>query len=228
MGESGWKRTQCLKMDNIFFRCFAFLPIYIASSIYANIRPKSQWHQRATHIGADPSPLEAHFEIWVNANNFLYLCHPPIQAKIVDLQEYDSKNIVGELYQVAVDHRRLVEVISCHLFGVEMIRVVIDSEFSEVDLTLGCPSALAGLLLSEEGFCSTIRLSVTVVWYFETQQKIILGGCITIRSLSMTLVCQVECLVRYWQMNKLAKLGYALAISNLKLSVTLSLDRGNC
>ena len=95
-------------------------------------------------------------------------------------------------------------------------------------LTLRCPSTLAGFLLSEEGFCSTIRLSVTVVWYFETQKKIILGGCITIRSLSVTLVCQVECLVRYWQMNKLAKLGYALAISNLKLSVTLSLDRGNC
>ena len=227
MGESGWKRIQCLKMDNIFFRCFAFLPICIASSIYANIRPKSQWHQRATHIGADPSPLEAHFEIWVNANNFLYLCHPPIQGKIVDLQEYDSKNIVGELYQVAVDHRRLVEVISCHLFGVEMIHVDIDGEFSTWHFAAHLPWQV---------FCSRRKVSVPQsdsLWQssgiLKPSRRSSWGGVsLSGHTAWLWFVKWSVSSDTDWQMNKLAKLGYALAISNLKLSVTLSLDRGNC
>ena len=51
---------------------------------------------------------------WVNVYS-LYLCHPPKQGKTVEFEEYDSKDIVGELDQVAWYHRRMVEVISSHL-----------------------------------------------------------------------------------------------------------------
>ena len=184
----------------LVFRCFAFLPIYIASSIYANIRPKSQWHQRATHIGADPSPLEAHFEIWVNANNFFISLSPSYTR-----QDCRSPGIWEQ------KHRRRT-LSGCRRSSKAGWSHLLPPVWGWNDpwrrvfyLTLRCPSALAGFLLSEEGFCSTIRLSVTVVWYFETQQKIILGVCVTIRSLSVTLVCQVECLVRYWLTNEQAR-----------------------
>ena len=95
-----------------------------------NIWPESQWHQRVcyTYRGVTTS-IERLFLNLSECKQFSYLCHPPKQGKTVELQEYDGKNIVRELDQVAVDHRRLVEVISGHLFWVEVIHVDVDNEF---------------------------------------------------------------------------------------------------